>query len=32
MQSLKAHGHLMDDQASYVTYFEQLAGVEVKRQ
>lgn len=30
-QTLKVHGHLMDDQASMVTYFEDLAQVEVTR-
>ena len=32
MQALKVDGHLMDDQSSYVTYFERLAGVEVREQ
>lgn len=30
LQSLKVHGHLMDDQASMVTYFEALADVTVE--
>lgn len=30
LQTLKVHGHFMDDQSSYVTYFESLADVEVK--
>lgn len=29
MQALKVDGHLMDDQASYVTYFEKLSGITV---
>ncbi|MDO4962250.1 MAG: NAD(P)-binding domain-containing protein [Eubacteriales bacterium] len=31
MQALKVDGHIMDDQASYVTYFEKLAQVTVER-
>lgn len=30
MQTLKVHGHFMDDQASMVTYFESLADVQVQ--
>ena len=30
MQTLKAHGHMQDDHAGIVQYFEMLAGVEVK--
>ena len=30
MQYLAAHGHLMDDHAGLVQYFEELAGVEVR--
>ena len=30
MQYLSAHGHLMDDHAGIVQYFEELAGVEVR--
>ncbi len=29
-QALKAHGHMNDDHAGYVQYFEELAGVIVK--
>ena len=30
MQYLASHGHLMDDHAGYVQYFEELAGVQVR--